>query len=183
MRNRFLVFVTAVGILLTTGCATNFSAPGVRAEIARQTGAMPRESFEVYAGPLTMTLARHLMGNPSAPKALMGSRVTAFEIAVYEFAPKAGADAPVLDFTLMPVRGWEPSLRFSTKGRSGMLLVRTSGESVADLVILVSDKDGAIYGRLSGTISKELTAALGKAVQSGGTDDVRHELESLPDEK
>ena len=184
MKRRFWMLLSAAAMLLTVGCATSFSAPGVRAEIARQTGAAPREAFEVYAGPVTMALARHIMGTPAAnDSSPSGSRVTSFEIAVYELAPKAGPDARVLDFTLVPVRGWEPSLRFRDGDRSGMVLVKTSGNSVADLVVLSSDSDGAIYGRLTGTLSKELAGALGKAIQSGGTDAIRRELESLSNEK
>ena len=168
MKRRFWMLLSAAAMLLTVGCATSFSAPGVRAEIARQTGAAPREAFEVYAGPVTMALARHIMGTPAAnDSSPSGSRVTSFEIAVYELAPKAGPDARVLDFTLIPVRGWEPSLRF----RDGDRLGDGPRENVRQLRRrprrFPSDSDGAIYARLTGTLSKELAGALGKAIQSG----------------
>ena len=183
-RTRIFMFLTAVLVLSFVGCATNFSAPGVRAEIARQTGAEPREVFEVYVGPVTMALVRHAVGTPTATQGSMpGSRVTSFELGVYELAAKGTAAVGPLDLTRMPVRGWEPSLRYRTGNRSGMLLVRTSGDSVADLVVLASDEDGVTYGRLRGELSKNLPAALGKVMQDGGTDAIRGELESLSKEK
>jgi hypothetical protein len=119
----------------------------------------------------------------TAGSSMPASRVTSFEIAVYELARSGAQAAPSLDFTRMPVRGWEPTLRFRTERGSGMVLIRTSGDSVAGLVVLSSDDDGAVYGRLRGTLSKALPAALGKVIQSGGPDAIRRELEAIPDVK
>lgn len=183
-RVRMPVFLGAIAILCFAGCATNFSAPGVRAEIARQTGAEPREVFEVYVGSVTMALVRHAVDTPTGTgRSMPGSRVTSFEIGVYELATKGTPAVSALDLTRMPVRGWEPSLRYRTGNRSGMVLVRTSGDSVADLVVLASDEDGVTYGRLRGELSKNLPAALGKVMQEGGTDAIRDELESLSKDK
>ncbi|MCM2316463.1 MAG: hypothetical protein NDJ92_15040 [Thermoanaerobaculia bacterium] len=183
-RVRVAAFVSAVLVLSFAGCATNFSAPRVRSEIARQTGADPREVFEVYVGPVTMALVRHAVGAPAdAGSSMEGSRVTSFEIGVYELAAKGSPAARALDLTLMPIRGWEPTLRYRTEGRSGMVLVRTSGDSIGDLVVLASDEEGVTYGRLRGTLSKGLPSALGKVLQDGGKDAIRHELESLSKEK
>ncbi|MGK2860141.1 MAG: hypothetical protein ACSLFQ_23335 [Thermoanaerobaculia bacterium] len=171
-------------LVLLSGCATNFSAPAVRAEIARQTGSEPREAFEVYAGPVTMAVVRTVLGaRAGSDISLPGSRVTSFEIAVYELAPKTAAAAPRLDLTLMPVRGWEPSLRYRAEDRSGMVLIRTSGDSVADLVVLASDKDGVTYGRLRGSLSKELPGTLGRIMQDGGSDAIKDKLETMAGEK
>lgn len=178
------MILSALAVLSFAGCATSFSAPAVRAEITRQTGSQPREAFEVYAGPVTMAVVRKVLGaQAGSDVSLPGSRITSFEIAVYELGQKSAAGAPTIDLTLMPVRGWEPSLRYRTEDRSGMVLIRTSGDSVADLVVLASDRDGVTYGRLRGSLSKELPAALGKVMQDGGTDAIKDTLESMAGDK
>ncbi len=185
MRNaRIPVFLCVVLMLSMTGCATSFSAPAARAEIVRQTGEDPQKVFEVTVGRVTMALARHLLADPGSPDdALPLSGLTSFELAVYGLAPKGTTASRTIDFTAMPIRGWEPTLRFRDGARSGVVLVQASGDAVGDLVLLASDGEEAIYVRLRGTLSKNLPAALGKAVQSGGTNAVRHELQTLTDEK
>jgi hypothetical protein len=165
--------------LLAAGCATNFSAQAVRTEIVRQTGADPRSVFELNLGRVTMALARQVLAGESADGALPLAGLTSFELAVYGLPEPVLAGERTLDFTAMPVRGWEPTLRFAKEGRSGVVLVRASGEAIGDLVLVAAGEKDALYARLRGTLSKELPAALGEAVQTGGTDAVRHELQSL----
>lgn len=170
----------AIAVALTTlaGCATNFTAPGVRAEIARQTGAEPRDAFEVSAGPATMALLRRIMSDEAGPEgSLTASRVTSFELAFYELPSRPGA--PPVDFTLIPVRGWEPTLRYRSPEGSGMVLVRPAGDSVGDLVVLAADGDGAIFGRVRGTLPRELPATLAVAVREGGPEAIKRKLDEL----
>jgi hypothetical protein len=98
---------------------------------------------------------------------------------VYGLPGSVLAGERALDFTAMPVRGWEPTLRFAKEGRSGVVLVRAPGESIGDLVLLAAGEKNALYARLRGTLSPELPAALGEAIQTGGTDAVQRELQSL----
>jgi hypothetical protein len=171
----------AVAALGAAGCATNFSAQAVRAEIVRQTGEDPQKAFELNLGRVTMALARQVLaGADSAPDgSLPLSGLTSFELAVYGLPPAALSGARPLDFTAMAVRGWEPTVRFMDKGRSGVVLVRASGDRIGDLVLLAASDKSALYAHLRGTLSRELPAALGEAVKSGGTDAVQRELQSL----
>lgn len=179
MRRVTPMLALALAMLATlAGCATNFSAASVRAEIARQTGAEPRDAFEVSAGPATMALLRRVMSDETGEESSFpSSRVTSFELAVYELASRPGA--PPVDFTAMPARGWEPTLRVRSPEGSGMVLVRASGNSVGDLVVLASDRDGALFGRVRGTLPPELPAAIAKAVKEGGPAAIRRELDAL----
>jgi hypothetical protein len=164
-----------------TGCATNFSAQAVRAEIVRQTGEDPQKAFELNLGRVTMALAKQVLAGSATEEsgALPLSGLTSFELAVYGLPPSALSGERPLDFTAMAVRGWEPTVRVKDKGRSGVVLVRASGDHVGDLVLLAAGEKNALYARLRGTLSKELPAALGEAVKNGGTEEVQHQLESL----
>ena len=165
--------------LAASGCATHFSAQAVRTEIVRQTGSDPRSVFELNLGRVTMALARHLLAGESADGTLPLAGLTSIELAVYGLPETVLAGSRALDFTAMPVRGWEPTLRFAKQGRSGVVLVRASGEAIGDLVLVTAGEKDVLYARLRGTLSKELPAALGEAVQTGGIEAVQRELQSL----
>ncbi len=182
MRRRLgLATLVAVAALGAAGCATHFSAQAVRAEIVRQTGEDPQKAFELNLGRVTMALARQVLAGSAPPTdgSLPLSGLTSFELAVYGLPPAAISGARPLDFTAMPVRGWEPTVRFMDRGRSGVVLVRASGDHVGDVVLLTAGEKSALYARLRGTLSRELPAALGEAVRSGGTEAVQRQLQSL----
>ena len=175
-RSRFLFVPLA--LVLATGCATSFSPQIVRSEIVRQTGSDPQKMFEMNVGRMTMSLAKRMMGDVSGD-ALPLAGLTKFELAVYDLPPDVLSGARTLDFTTMPIRGWEPTVRYKDGRTSGMVLVRESGETIGDLVLLYGGLEKATYVRLRGNLPKELPAALGEAVRSGSTEAVERELREL----
>lgn len=176
MRRPLLSFLCC-SLFLAGGCATSFSAGAVRSEIARQTGADPQKMFELNVGRMTMSLAKRVTGATGRDLPLSG--LTRFELAVYDLPPSVVSGTAALDFTTMPVRGWEPTVRYRDGAKSGMVLVRGSGDTIGDVVLLFADEEDATYVRLQGTLPKELPAALGEAVSSGRAGDVEAELREL----
>lgn len=168
----------ALLLVFVSGCATGFSAQKVRSEIVRQTGSDPQKMFEMNVGRMTMSLAKRMIGPTSGDSLPLGG-LSKFELAVYDLPPDVLSGARTLDFTLMPIRGWEPTVRYKDGPKSGMVLVRESGESIGDLVVLFVGDEKATYVRLRGQLPKELPEAIGEAVRSGSTDEIEEELKSL----
>jgi hypothetical protein len=162
----------AVLSLVLAGCATSFTPEHVRSEIAAQTGADPPYVFEIQLGRMTMRLIRAALGGGNS---LPLAGLTEFDLAFYD-VPSPGAQGVPLDFTRMPVRGWEPVIRTRRPGRSVVVLVREGRTALDDLVLLGATESNAIYARLRGTLSPELPRALGDAFQSRGPDGLRDEL-------
>jgi hypothetical protein len=163
----------AVLSLVLAGCATSFTPERVRSEIAAQTGADPKYVFEIQLGRMTMRLIRTALAGGGSELPLGG--LTAFDLAFYD-VPSPSAQGVPLDFTRMPVRGWEPLIRTRQPGRSVVVLVREGRTALNDLVLLGATESNAIYARLRGTLSPELPRALGDAFQSRGPDGLRDEL-------
>lgn len=177
---RGLVVASLLGAVVASGCATQFNARSVRAEIVRQTGEDPQQAFELNLGPVTMALARQLLaGSERSDGTLPLAGLTSFELAVYGTPRAALAGARPLDFSAMPVRGWEPTLRMRDGLRSGMVLVRAAGEHIGDLVMLAGGEKNVVFARLRGTLSRDLPRAIGEAVKSGDPEVVQRELQSL----
>jgi len=150
------------------------TADQLQSDVARQTGSDPRRAFEVSLGRVTLALARQAVG-PAADGSLPLEGLARFELAVYD-VPPAGRE---LDFTRMAVHGWEPTVRARTPSGSTLVLVRSAGGALGDVVLVTADADRALYARLAGRLSNDLPAALGRAVTERGTDGVRRELMSL----
>ena len=70
-------------------------------------------------------------------------------------------------------------VRAKTASGSTLILVRSSGDSIGDLVLVAADARQAIYARLAGKLSQELPQALSHAVTERGTEGVKQELMSL----
>jgi hypothetical protein len=155
-------------------CATSFSPAVIRSEIERQTGADPPRAFELSLGRVSMALARQVVGS-TTDGSLPLAGLTRLELAVYD-VPATGRS---LDFTRMPVRGWEPTVRAKTPTGSTLVLVRSSGDAIGDLVLVAAEARQVLYARLAGRLSQRLPEALGQAVAQRGTDGVKQELMSL----
>jgi hypothetical protein len=174
MRTSLAARVLATVLSLAfVGCATSFSPERVRSEIAAQTGADPQYVFEIQLGRMTMRLIRTALAGGGKTLPLAG--LTEFDLAFYD-VPSPSAQGVPLDFTRMPVRGWEPLIRTRQPGRSVVVLVRESRAALDDLVLLGASESKAIYARLRGTLSPELPRALGDAFQNRGPEGLRDEL-------
>jgi hypothetical protein len=169
MRAAAPVLVILLGLALA-GCATSFSPERVRSELASQTGADPQYVFEMQLGRVTMRLVQVALSGGGRSLPLVG--LTEIDLAFYDVPEKGDS----LDFTKMPVRGWEPVVRTRQPGSSAVVLVREGGSTISDLVLLGAGGKSAIYARLRGTLSPELPKALGEAFQSRGPDGLRDEL-------
>ena len=174
MRRSLALLGTLTLGILALACATSFSPAAIRSEIVRQTGADPPRVLELNLGPVTMALARQVIG-PGPDGSLPLAGLARLELAVYDL-PTTGQG---LDFTRMAVRGWEPTVRAKTPTGSTLVLVRYSGGAIGDLVLVAADARQAIYPRLAGRLSRELPEALGHAVATRGTEGIRQQLMSL----
>ena len=179
MRWRLLSSLASLALLTATACATSFSPATIRNEIVRQTGQDPQRAFEFTLGPTTMSLARAVLGGTSADgSGLPLAGLDALELAVYE-AP-SGAPGATVDFTRMPITGWEPVVKTRDGARSALVLVRgEEGDTISDLVLVAGSETQVLYARLRGRLSRTLPEALAEAVRTEGTEGVRDELMSL----
>ncbi len=177
IRFRPLVALLAPLVLVPgmTGCATAFSPAVIRGEIARQTGQDPRSVFELSLGRPTMALAKAVLAGSAPEGPLPLSGIDAFEIATYD-VPRGGAE---LDFTRMPVRGWEPAVAFREGPRSALVVVHATPEAVEDLVIVAAGENRVVYARIRGRLSPALPDALGRTVRAEGPEAIQKELMSL----
>ncbi len=160
------------------GCATAFSAGAIRDEIVRQTGTEPQKAFELDLGGPTLHVVRSVMAGDASPSDLPLAGLERLELAVYDVSGSAGAGRGV-DFTRMPVHGWEKVVRTTDGARSAVVLVRRSGSAIAELVVAAAGPRSAIYGRLEGRLDPDLPEALGEAVRATGVEGVRDALMSV----
>lgn len=182
MRPRAAALLLPGLLLVAAACATAFSPARIRDEIVRQTGQDPQRAFEFTLGPTTMSLARAVLGGTAAEGGgLPLAGLDALELAVYD-APPAAPEGAGLDFTRMPVTGWEPVVKTRDGGRSALVLVRGErDDAIGDLVLVASGERQVLYARLRGQLSRRLPEALAEAVKSGGTEGVKDALMSLSD--
>ena len=175
MRSMF-TRILAVAILagMAMACATRFSSDTIRREITTQRGQDPLSVFEFDLGKFTTLLLKKAMTTEDGMAPFAGVRE--LQVAVFEAPSNEG---PAIDVTRIRVRGWEQVLRMHDPKRSAMVLVRPSGETVGDLVIVGAGPRKVVYGRLRGSLDPNLPRVLGDVAREGGPDEVRRMLVEL----
>lgn len=169
---------SALALAALLGCATQFTSGTIRDEIVHQTGLEPLRAFEFDLGGPTLHIARTVMAGSSSGTSLPLAGLERLELAVYDVSKSMGTGKSV-DFTRMTVRGWEKVVRVMDGAHSAVVLVRRSDGAIAELVVAVSGPQSAIYGRLKGSLSNDLPAAIASAVRSSGPEGVRDALMSV----
>lgn len=162
--------------LLAQGCATRFSPELIRDEIAQQRGTAPLSVFELNLGRFTTLLVRSALTEDSTDDAIPFAGLQQLQLAVYE---TSSAIDPAIDITQIPVRGWEPVVRLHNEQHSGVLLIRSEQDAIADLVIVAASREGVVYARLIGRLSRELPTALGEILNQQGPEGIRRLMGEL----
>jgi len=162
--------------LLLVGCATNFSPRLVRSEIREQTGQDPLAALELDLGRFTTFVIKSALAGADGELPFAG--LESLQFAVYETPSGSGS---ALDVTQIRVIGWEQVLRAYDPQRSGMVLIRPSGDRVGDLVVLGAGPKKVVYGRLRGALSPDLPAAMRDVLERGGPDELQRILSRLGD--
>ena len=168
-----LVLLLALG--LAAGCATRFSPDMIRDELESQSGRDPLTAFELNLGRFTTFLIESAL-DVTADGDLPFAGLDQLQVAVYDVPSDEG---PALDVTRIHVRGWEQVVRFLDQQRSGMVLIKPSGEDIGDLVVVGAGKKTVLYARLRGKLSTELPKALAESLRKDGPDAVRDTLTEL----
>jgi hypothetical protein len=166
-----------VAICLTSACAARFSPDRIRGEIERQRGQDPLSVFELNLGRFSTLLLKKALATNDGELPLSG--LDQIQLAVFEVPEE---DRPAMDVTQIGIRGWEPVIRMHDAERSAMVLVRGSEEAIGDLVVVGAGRSRVVYGRLQGTLSAELPAAVGDALREGGPEEVKRIFLELGDE-
>jgi len=164
-----------LALSLLAACATRFSPGVIRDELTRQSGRDPLTTFELNFGRFTTFLIKSAL-DVQADGDLPFAGLDSLQVAVYEAPSESG---PALDVTQIHVRGWEQVVRFLDQKRSGMVLVKPSGEEIGDLVVVGAGKKTVLYARLRGRLSAELPKALAESLRNDGPDAVRETLIEL----
>ncbi len=160
--------------LLLSACATNFTPELVRKEITRQRGVDPLSAFELDLGRFTTLLIKSAMAGEDGELPFAG--LESLQVAVYNAPSETG---PAIDVTRIAVTGWDQVVRLHNQKRSGLVLIKPRRNAVGDLVVVGAGPNKVIYGRLKGTLDRNLPGRLGDVLRDGGPDEVQRVLTEL----
>lgn len=171
MRLRGLCQVFSAMILLASaGCSTEFSPEWTRHEIERQTGAQPSNAFEFNLEGATMKLAQVAASNAAGQPTSFGD-LTRIDLAV--FGLPSGRQ---VNFDSMPVSGWDRPIRTQEGAFNLLVLVRVAGSTLADLAVFAQGQDQLLYGRLKGNLNSAIPSALPGVLRAGGLQGLKEHL-------
>ena len=169
------LFVLAAAMLATAGCATRFSPQWSHHEIERQTGSSPQDTFEFKLSGTTMKLAKAVVSRAADEPVDFGG-LSRIDLAIYALPGKR------IDFADMRFTGWDKLMQTQVGGFGLMILVRTNGKTLNDLVVFAQGEDQLLYGRQKGRLSPDLPTTLQNVLQTTGLQGLRqHFLSATQD--
>lgn len=164
-------------LLALGGCYRPFSPEQVRKEIVRQTGSDPQTSFELKLGGATMRLAKAVVSRAAGEPITFGG-LTRIDLAIFDLPPGRR-----MDLSRIRLWGWDRMIQTQDGKRALMVLVRTNGETLGDLVVVAEGEDQVLYGRLKGKLDRNLPSALQRALQATGLKGLKeHFLSAIREE-
>jgi hypothetical protein len=162
--------LTAMILLASAGCNTEFSSEWMRQEIVRQTGAQPGSAFEFDLEGATMKLAQAAVSTAAGKPANFGG-LTRIDLAIFGLP----SGRPV-GFDNMRYSGWDKFIRTQEGMFNLLVLVRGSGDSLADLTIFAQGEDQLLFGRLTGNLDSAMPSALPGVLRTRGLQGLKEHL-------
>jgi hypothetical protein len=159
--HRLAQIILAAAMFATAGCATRFSPQWSRHEIQRQTGSSPQDTFEFKLSGTTMKLAKAVVSRAS-DESVDFAGLSRVDLAIYALPGKR------IDFTDMRFTGWDKLIQTQVGGFGLMVLVRTNGKTLNDLVVFAQGEDQFLYGRQKGRLSPDLPTTIQNTLQTAG---------------
>jgi hypothetical protein len=162
--------VLGVAMLGSAGCATQFSPQWGRQEIQRQTGAQPQDSFEFKLEGVTMKFAKAVASRAAGESINLG-RLSRVHLAIYDLPGGRRVDFADMRFT-----GWDKLLQ-TREGSFGLLvLVRTKGDSLGDLVVFAQGENQLLYGRQKGRLDPDLPSTIQSVLRTTGLQGLKQQF-------
>ncbi|MCX7830179.1 MAG: DUF4252 domain-containing protein [Acidobacteria bacterium] len=162
--------VLSVLILLLLNCYAPFSPERGRLEIERQTGAKLEDSFEFKLDGATMKLLKAVASNASDEDIDFWG-VDRIDLAVYSLPSNKR-----IDFKKIGRRGWDTLVEKKSKNGDLMVLVRTNGKNLADMVVMAQGEEKVLYGRLKGKFSPEISGNIQETFNEKGIEGLKDKL-------
>jgi hypothetical protein len=165
-----LKFSLAILMLAMTGCYAPFNPQWGRHEIMRQTGAEPGDAFEFNMGEATMKLAKSVVSSVAGESVNFGG-IDRIDVAVYELP-----QGRHLDFNTIGCRGWEKLINTQGDKSALMILVRSNGDSLRDVVVVAQGEEQLLYGHLKGTLNPGLPSDLQGVLDKKGLQGLKDKI-------
>lgn len=164
------LFLHLLLISLLLSCYAPFSPEKGRLEIEKQTGAKLEDSFEFKLDAVKMKLLKAVASTATDEKVDLGG-VKRIDLALYTlpFGKK-------VDFKKISRRGWETLVDKKSKNGDLLVLVKTNGKNVADMVVMAQGDQKVLYGRLKGDFNKKISQSLEKVLDEKGIEGLKDKL-------
>jgi hypothetical protein len=155
---------TAATIALATiGCMTYRGPRGAEDVIEERLGQDLDRTFGISLGPITTKIAVSFVDEEDAPDL---SGLTGVGVAVFEVdGPWEGARPPLTarDFG----KGWETVLSSRSADEQVLVLVKTRGSEIREMLLVAIDASEVVLARLRGRIDRIVESAIAAAEHDG----------------
>ena len=132
----------------------------------RKMGVELHRDFGIRLGPLSTKFAASFVGNDEDFD-LHG--VTRVGVAVFEVGARSGAAPRPIEPGDLGGSGWTTGLSSRDDGEQVLLLVKTRGDSIHDMMFLAVDGDEVVVARLTGRLDELVAKAMNGANHAGAS--------------
>ena len=149
---------------LASGCMTYRGPRGVEDTLERSLGVELHRDFGIKLGPISTKFAASFVGHDDEFDLHDMTRVG---VAVFEVGARNGRSPRPIEAKDLGGAGWSTMLDSRSDGDQVLLLVKSRGDSIHDLLLLAADDEEVVVARLTGRLDKLIARTMDRAGLEG----------------
>jgi hypothetical protein len=152
-------------IVLVSGCMAYRGPAGVEAAIERKAGVELHRDLGIKLGPLSTKVAASIVGHGDGDPDF--SDLTGISVTVFEVTKRAGTPPEPITAADLGVSGWRPMIDSRSNGEQLLVLAKTDGPEIREMMLLSIESDEVVVARLKGHLDRLIRKTLAGAEHDG----------------
>jgi hypothetical protein len=163
--------VAAVALMaLAAGCMTYRGPRGVEATIERKAQVELHRETGLKLGPVSTKIATSILHHYDGDQDFR--ELSGIGVAVFEVTGRTGASAQPITAKDLGVEGWRPMIESRSDDEQLLVLAKTGGGEIREMMFLSIDGDEVVVARLKGHLDRLIEKTVA-AADAGGAQGAR----------
>ena len=152
-------------VLSAAGCMTYRGPRGVEATIERKAEIELKREMGIKLGPLSTKIAASILHHEDDDTDFRD--LTGIGVAVFEVTKHTGAPAQRITAKDLGVEGWQPIIEESADGEQLLVLAKTGGGEIREMMFVSIESDEVVVARLKGHLDRLIQKTMAAADHDG----------------
>lgn len=161
----YRIVVVAALAMSAAGCMTYRGPRGVEATIERKAEVELHRETGFKLGPISTKIAASILNNSDGDQDLRD--LTGIGVVVFEVTKHTGAPPQPITAKDLGVEGWQPIIENRSEGEQLLVLAKTRGDEIREMMFVSIEGDEVVVARLKGHLDRLIAKTRAAADHDG----------------